>query len=138
MGNLEIGAVCHTDGPVDASSAFKRVIVDSRRRQTAVGNNDSLVVRSVDNRVEYLYFLDRTGVTLGFDEVAYLIWLQQQYKYASGKILKRAAERHTYCYAGRCEQCQKRARLYAEQSDYRYYQDEIQCDAYQTQDKGGK
>ena len=66
-------AVADAYGPLDASVVLARGVVDGACGESAVGDDDGLIVAGGDDGVEYLYFLDRSGISLGLDEVAYLV-----------------------------------------------------------------
>lgn len=88
--------------------------------------------------MEYLYLAYGAGISLGLDVVANFVRLEQEYEYAAGKVLQRAAQGHTDGHAGRGEECQERARFYTEYAYYGYNQYEVEYNLDKTENECGE
>lgn len=80
--SLDVGSVCKTYAPVNTAVILKRVVVDRGCGKHTVGKYYSLVVNSIDYRIEELYGLDCTRETLHLDKISYLVGLEEQNKHS--------------------------------------------------------
>ena len=91
-----------------------------------------------DYGVEDFYAGDGSGKALGFDVVADLEWLEQEYEHSAGKVLEGAAQGHAYGYACRGEEGEKGACLYAEDAYDGDDQDEVEHDSDEREHEGAQ
>ena len=75
---------------------------------------------------------DRAGLSLRFDEVAYMEWLEYKDHNASCEVLQRTAQRHADRQTGRCEDRDERRGVDTEDADDRDNQKQRQRDAHQA------
>ena len=129
-------AVRNAERPFDAARTGFGHVVHDAGRHAAVGNDDGLVVRSYQHRIEEIDGLHGTLDTLRHDIVARAERFEQQDKHPARKVLERSAQCHADGKTGRSEYRQERRRPYAEHSHD--YHDEEYPDHYpqDTPDKG--
>ena len=112
-----IVAIGDAERPLDAAGSRIGHIVHDAVRHAAVRNDNRLVVRRGQHRIEEVDLLDRTLLSLGHDVVARAERLEQQNQYAARKVLQRTAQCHADGEAGRSDDGQERSRLDAENAD---------------------
>ncbi len=88
--------------------------------------------------MENLYLTDCSGISLSLYVVTDFIRFEQEYQNAAGKILKRAAQRHTDSDTGRSEDCYERRGFYAKDSYDRHYKNEVQDNSHHAEHECGQ
>ena len=117
-GHIHIVAITDAHAPLHAVIRLCAHILERTGGQTAVGNDDAVVVIGIDHGVEYLNLLDRALVLAKLDILAHLVGLQQQDEHATGKVLQRAAQRHADGHTGTGKDGDKRTGLDAQHTDH--------------------
>ena len=112
-------------------SAFGGKIDDAAVGHGPVRDDHPLVVRRQHNGIEYLHLLDNAEMTLGFNQVADAVGLENQDKDAAGKVSQAALQRQADGQAGRTEDGNKRGGRYTDHRGDTDKQQDLQDPGYQ-------
>ena len=96
LGMVVVVAVGDGKHPIDAAVGFFVEVGHHPRRECPVGQDNRLVVRCKNNRVEDLYRADLAFVALRLDVVAHLERAEKHDHHSAGEVLQSAAQGHAH------------------------------------------
>ena len=127
-----IFSIIHANNPFYTARCLCIIVCHHSAAHCTVRYINHFIISGSQNGVKYLYFLDRSGNSLTFNPISYLIRLEKQYDQSAGKVLQVTGQRHTDSHTGRSQQGCKRSCFDSQSTDYGDNQQNGQQNIYQT------